>query len=74
MLGGQPENDDPIFDKLMYCLFALFICIVNLNLLIAIISETYAKILSNLEATDTKGKCDILAEVGGFKKFFFGVT
>jgi len=57
----------------MYCVFALFICIVNLNLLIAIISETYSKILANLEATDTKGKCNILEEIGGFKKFFFGI-
>ena len=72
MLGSQPLDTDPVFNKALYCIFSLFICIVNLNLLIAIISETYATVFSTLEATDTQAKADILSEIGGFKKYFYG--
>lgn len=45
MLGNQPFPTDPTFEKCMYCLFSLFIVIVNMNILIAIISDTYANVL-----------------------------
>jgi len=67
MMGSQPASTDPPFQKILYCIFSLFICIVNLNLLIAIISETYTTVLTTLVATDTKAKADILQEISGFK-------
>ena len=70
MLGGLPNPTDSAFNKFKYVVFSLFIVIVNMNILIAIISDTYANVLAKREVADTKGKADILQEFGGFVRYF----
>ena len=70
MLGAVPMVTEPTMKKVLYYVFSLFTVIVNLNLLIAIISETYANVIASMNATDAKGKADALSEIGGFKKYF----
>jgi len=60
MMGNVVMADDKPVKKILYGIFSLFIIIVNLNLLIAIISETFANVLSTMMATDAKGKADAL--------------
>ena len=71
MMGNVVMADDKPVKKILYGIFSLFIIIVNLNLLIAIISETFANVLSTMMATDAKGKADALQEIGGFTQYLF---
>jgi len=67
MLGGMPLTTDPVLNIVLYYVFSLFTVIVNLNLLIAIISDTYARVTMTMEATDARGKASALGEISGFK-------
>jgi hypothetical protein len=54
---------------LLYILFSQFICIVMLNLLIAIISETFAQVTEKSKSEDLRQVCDILIEFGELQRF-----
>ena len=65
-------NDYPM-KIVLYYVFSLFTVIVNLNLLIALISAIFEKVMITMDATDAKGKAGALTEISIFKKFFFSV-
>ena len=56
----MPDATDPAMNIILYYTFSLFTVIVNLNLLIAIISDTYARVTMTMEATDARGKASAL--------------
>lgn len=60
MMGNVILVDDTPMKKLLFSIFSMFIVIVNLNLLIAIISDTFANVCATMMATDAKGKADAL--------------
>lgn len=67
MLGVMPLIDDPALKIVLFYAFSLFAVIVNLNLLIAIISDTYSRVTMTMEATDARGKASALSEISGYK-------
>ena len=67
ILGGMPYANEPVLKIILYYGFSLFTVIVNLNLLIAIISDTYARVTMTMGATDARGKSSALREISGFK-------
>lgn len=68
MYGENPDADSGLKIAL-YVLFSLFMCIVMLNLLIAIISATFEDTISNAKAEDLKQVCEIVTEFGELVKF-----
>ena len=68
MLGVNPDVADlSPFQWTMYIIYSTIIVIVNLNLLITIIGETYAKVSETMEQTNCRMQADLLLEIGGFK-------
>lgn len=55
----------------MYISYTTLMCIVLLNLLIAIISDEYDRVQATQKSTDLKAKCDILYDYGQLEFFFF---
>jgi hypothetical protein len=68
MYGENPDSDTDL--KLtLYVLFSLFMCIVMLNLLIAIISETFAQVTAISKSEDLRQVCEVLIEFGELQRF-----
>ena len=70
MFGDLPKRTS--LDKIQYFLllsFAFLVNIVNLNLLISIIGDTFEKVQSNQLAMNYKMKANALTEVGGLQKW-----
>lgn len=70
MFGDLPKR--PNLDSVQYCLllsFAFLVNIVNLNLLISIIGDTFAKVQATQLAMNYKMKANALCELGGLQKW-----
>lgn len=63
MMGENPEGDISALRWLIYILFTILVNIVALNLLIAILSNTYDIVMAQLDATHLKTKVAILDEI-----------
>lgn len=63
MMGENPEGEISALRWLIYILFTVLVNIVALNLLIAILSNTYDIVMAQLDATHLKTKVAILDEV-----------
>ena len=68
MLGLVPNiNNMGLLEWIIYFSFSTFTIIVNLNLLITIIGETYSKVSETSEQTNCRMQADLLHEIAGFK-------
>merc|ERR1711934_467518 len=52
---------------LVYVVFTMLVQVIALNLLIAILSETFANVYATMTANHTRTKVDILLEISGLK-------
>lgn len=66
MLGENAEGDSSALKWLIYILFTVLVNIVALNLLIAILSNTYDNVMASLDATHLKTKVEVLDEISDF--------
>lgn len=70
MFGENPDIDKLKNDSIYfinYFGFSLIVNIVSLNLLIAVISNTFDSVQSSIEAHHLKTKAEILQELSGFQ-------
>ena len=63
MLVDNDYSYKTFVGKLVYLCFSIWLIIIMLNLLIAIISATHAKVDQTKNATDYKIKCDMLLQM-----------
>lgn len=69
MLGENPYGDDKLSTTswLIYVIFTMLVQVIALNLLIAILSETFANVYATMDANHSRTKVDILLEISGLK-------
>jgi len=67
MFGENPDADIDNVKWILYILYGLFTVIVNLNLLITIIGETYGQVSATMEPTDCRMRATLLLEIAAFR-------
>jgi len=70
MLGENPYGKMHANAWLLYIVFTMLVQVVALNLLIAILSETFANVYATMDANHCRTKADILLEISGLKCCF----
>lgn len=63
LILGENPSGMLLLEWMIYVLFTILVNIIAMNLLIAILSNTYDKVMSTLDAIHFKTKVDILNEV-----------
>lgn len=63
MFGENADPKDGNIQWLMYIIFSWLVNIICLNLLIAILSDTFANVMASIDTAHFKTKVDILDEV-----------
>ena len=67
MLGENPYEDMTTTAWLVYVIFTMLVQVIALNLLIAILSETFANVYATMDANHCRTKVEILLEISGLK-------
>jgi len=69
MLGENPYEDEEMIATawLVYVIFTMLIQVIALNLLVAILSETFTNVMAAMDANHCRTKVDMLHEISGFK-------
>jgi len=72
MLGENPYEDHDMNPTawLVYVTFTILVQVIALNLLVAILSETFANVMGAMTASHCRTKVDILLEISGLKCLF----
>ena len=70
MLGENPYKEASLTGWIVILMFTILVQVVALNLLIALSSETFAKVTANMQANHTRTMCSILIEISGLKMCF----
>lgn len=72
MIGENPYEDMELTTTawIVYIIFTVLVQIVALNLLIAIMSDTYKKVYDTMNANHCRTKVQILLEISGLKCCF----
>lgn len=66
MFGDESGDDAATEEKAVYILFVYLVNVVSLNLLIAIISQTFSEVQAQLDSYHCRTKAQILFEIGTF--------
>lgn len=71
-LNGENPYSDGVNGSawIIYIVFTLLVQVVALNLLIAILSETFANVYAQMDANHCRTKVEILNEISGLKCLF----
>lgn len=73
MLGENPYGDNMTTTSwLVYIIFTMLVQVIALNLLIAILSETFANVYATMDANHCRTKVEILLEISGLKFIYRG--
>ena len=71
MIGENPyESSMSTTAWIVYIIFTVVVQIVALNLLIAVLSETFANVTAKMDANHCKTKIEVLIEISGLKCCF----
>lgn len=70
ILGENPYEELSTTAWIVYLLQTLVVQVVALNLLIAILSETFANVYAQMEANHCRTMVEILIEISGLKCFY----
>lgn len=66
MLGENPYKELSFTGWIVYLIFTVLVQIVALNLLIALLSETFANVYATINANHCRTQVEILLEICGF--------
>lgn len=73
MLGENPyDTPETTTSWLVYVIFTMLVQVIALNLLIAILSETFANVYATMDANHSRTKVEILLEISGLKCIYRG--
>lgn len=70
MLGENPYKEASFTGWIVILIFTILVQVVALNLLIALLSETFTNVTAHMQANHTRTMCSILIEISGLKLCF----